>query len=104
MSRRKTQKPYAAMTAEELARATRGFDKPMPGRPGKPLTPAQKTLHRKARKAGRPKVGRGAATVAVSIERGLLKEADALARRRKVGRSQLFVAALRAELKRAKAG
>ncbi len=104
MSRRKTPKPYASMTTEELARATREFDRPMPGPPDKPPTPARKAPRRKARKTGRPKVGRGAATVAVSIERGLLKEADALARRRNVGRSQLFVAALRAELERAKAG
>ena len=53
---------------------------------------------------GRPKKGAGSAVVGVSIERGLLKRADALAKRRGIGRSQLFVDALQAELSRAKAG
>ena len=40
----------------------------------------------------------------ISIERGLLKQADALAKRRKVGRSQLFTEGLQAVLSRAKVG
>jgi hypothetical protein len=106
MSKRRTHKPYASMTSEELAEATREFDRPMPGLPGKPLTAAQRRIHQEAKKRGRgrPTVGAGAATVAISIERELLKKADALAKRRKVRRSELFAAAIQAELQRAKAG
>lgn len=94
-------KKWSELNAAELAAATREYDQEMPGLPGKPLTAAQKALHRKAKKMGRPRKGAGSAVVGVSIERGLLKQADALARRRKVGRSQLFVQALQAELARA---
>ena len=38
--------------------------------------------------------GAGSEVVAVSVERGLLKQADALAKRRKLGRSALFAEAL----------
>ena len=104
MSKRKTHKPYAAMTTEELAEATREFDRPMPGLPGKPLTMAQKAQHQEAKKRGRgrPAVGAGAATVAISIERGLLERADALAKRRKINRSQLVSQAIEAELTRSR--
>jgi hypothetical protein len=97
-------KNWSELTADELAEATREYDREMPGLPGKPLTAAQKARHRRAKKMGRPKKGAGAAIVGISVERGLLKEADALAKRRKIGRSQLFVAALQAELTRSKAG
>ena len=97
-------KKWSELTTAELAEATTEYDREMPGLPGKPLTPAQKALHRKAKKVGRPKKGAGSAVVGVSVERGLLKRADALAKRRGIGRSQLFVDALQAELSRAKAG
>lgn len=94
-------KKWSELTAAELAEATKGYDRPMPGLPGKPLTPAQKALHRKAKKMGRPRKGAGSAVIGISVERGLLKRADALAKRRKIGRSELFVSALQAELARA---
>jgi metal-responsive CopG/Arc/MetJ family transcriptional regulator len=49
---------------------------------------------------GRPPVGQGADRVLVSIECGLLQQADSLAKRRKVNRSQLIADALRRELSR----
>ena len=100
----RTHKPYSEMNTLELAEATREYDQDMPGLPGRPLTPAQKKKHRDAAKAaaakkmGRPVKGEGATTVAVSIERGLLKRADALGKRRKLGRSALFTQALQALL------
>ena len=97
-------KPYDRMTTAELREATKEFDREDVGVPGKPLTPAQRAMYQKAKKMGRPRKGAGSAVVGISIEKGLLKAADALAKRRKVGRSELFVAALQAELSRAKAG
>ena len=96
------------MTTAELREATREFDREMPVAPGKALTAAQKRMHRDAAKAaakrrvGRPLKGQGSEVVAVSVERGLLRQADAAAKRRKVGRSQLFTEALQTFL--AKAG
>ena len=99
-------KPYDQMTTNELAEATKRYDREELGLPGRPLTARDKALHLRARsrKSGRPKNGEGAAAVTVSIERGLLKQADALAKRRKVGRSRLFAEGLQSVLSRAKAG
>jgi hypothetical protein len=49
---------------------------------------------------GRPVKGEGAQTIAVRIERGLLKRADALGKRRKLGGSALFTQALEGLLAR----
>jgi hypothetical protein len=99
----KRRKPYDQMTTEELREATAEFDREHVGVPGRPLTPAQRRTHTRAAaqartKLGRPRKGEGAETVAVSVERGLLKRADAAAKRRKIGRSQLFTEALQALL------
>lgn len=101
---RKRHKPYEQMNTDELAEATREFDRPMPGLPGKPLTAAQKAMHRRAKKMGRPKVGQGVKVISLSVELGLLNRTDALAKRRQMSRAQLVSRALEAELSRAKAG
>lgn len=99
-----SKKKYSEMNAQELAEATREFDAEMPGVPGKPLTAAQKKMHRDAaaqarvKRIGRPVKGEGSEVVAASIERGLLKKAYAYGKAHKMGRSQLFAAALRALL------
>lgn len=101
---RKPHKPYDQMNTDELAEATREFDQPMPGLPGKPLTAAQKAMHRRAKKMGRPKVGQGVKVISFSVELGLLNRTDALAKRPQMSRAQLVSRALEAELLRAKAG
>src|SRR3954462_4109244 len=64
--------------------------------PTKPLTPAMRNQERRAKhKRGRPVVGEGAEKVLISVERGLLRHADAYARRHNKNRSELFADALR---------
>jgi hypothetical protein len=99
------QRHYEKMNAAELAAATAEYDKPWtgPGLPGKPLTAAQRAKHRRASahaKAGRPKIGAGAQIVPVSIERGLLKQADAFAQRHALKRSQMVAEGLRLVMRR----
>lgn len=53
------------------------------------------------RKSGRPMVGKGAKIVPVSIERGLLKEADSFAKRHKLKRSQMVAQGLRLVMQKA---
>jgi hypothetical protein len=88
-------KRYSEMTAAQLRAATRQYDREFTGSglPGKPLTAADRALHRKAR--GRPTIGKGAKIVPVSIERALLTQADAFAHRHKLKRSQLVAQGLR---------
>jgi hypothetical protein len=84
-------KPYWEMTTKELEEATWQFDEPFVVRRSRPLTPTEKELWRAAkRKRGRPKIGRGFQRISVSMERGLLKQVTALAKKRRVSRSRLF--------------
>lgn len=90
---KQTPKKFTEMTTEELSKVTEVFDKEFT--PMRPLTPAERALHRKAGKMGRPPIGKGAAKLMISVERSLLKEADAFARRHNLKRSELIARGLR---------
>jgi hypothetical protein len=98
----KKRKAYDQMNAKELARATREYDRPWTGKglPGKPLTAADRATHRRSGLGGRPRVGEGAKIVPISIERGLLRQADAFAKRHRLSRSQLLAEGLRLAMRR----
>ncbi|MGH7193383.1 MAG: hypothetical protein ACREJM_07585 [Candidatus Saccharimonadales bacterium] len=60
----------------------------------RPLTACERDQWRRLkRQKGRPKVGQGHQRISVSIEKGLLKRATALAKKRKLSRSGLVAAA-----------
>jgi len=63
---------------------------------GQPLTAAQRRLHARARRRGRPRKGRGTKIVSLSIETELLRQAERVARARGLSRSELFSRGLRA--------
>jgi len=83
------------------------FDQYPNGIPSKPLRASDKALHRLARAkgravaAGRPRIGKGAKIVPISIERGLLEEADSFAKRHKLKRSQMVAQGLRLLMRKA---
>jgi hypothetical protein len=91
-----TQKAFAEMNAAELAEATREYDEDFAFLKGRPLTPQEKVLHAKARRRGRPRVGLGAEKIRVSVERSLLAQSDAFARKHKLSRSEMIARGLRA--------
>ncbi len=96
---RKPKKPYDEMTKDELRKATEVFDEPFVAfDQAKPLTFAQREMHRRARR-GRPRVGNGAEKIRISIERGLLKRADAFAQKANLRRSQLIAEGLELRLR-----
>jgi hypothetical protein len=80
------------------------YDRPSPagrdGLVGRPLRKADVALHRKAAAVGRPKIGQGAKIVPVSIERSLLREADAFAKTHRLKRSQMVAKGLRLLMQR----
>ena len=79
------------MTPAELAQATREFEKPFVFEKARPMTTAERAQERKLRRhRGRPKVGAGAKKVSISLEGGLLRKADALAKKEGVNRSELI--------------
>lgn len=110
-----SKKRYQDMTTEELRQATKEFDKEWtgPGLPGQPLSAGERAWWKRAqpqlrkavdarRKAamGRPKMGEGVKVIALSIEQGLLRKADELARRKKISRAALVAEGLETLLKR----
>ncbi|MGB7159327.1 MAG: hypothetical protein WBD40_14760 [Tepidisphaeraceae bacterium] len=79
--------------------------------PPRPVSAADTALHRRAAargartaraKIGRPTIGAGAKIVPVTIERGLLKEADAFAKQHQLKRSQMVAQGLRLVMEQAK--
>ena len=91
---------YRGMTAEQLAQATREYDAPnlhpKSIRVHPKIAAAERRIRAEIRKRGpgRPKVGQGAKRVLVSIEGGLLKEADKV-RGQKMSRSDMVALGLR---------
>lgn len=96
-------KPSSELTERELEAMSREFDKEFIADAFQPLTPAARRLWEQAkRKRGRPQVGAGSQPITVTVEKGLLREVDRLARQRKVTRAQLIAQGLRAVLLHAK--
>jgi hypothetical protein len=90
---------FMAMTPAERDKAVAEFDREFIMDTFKPLTPKmQARWERAKRKRGRPRVGRGARVISVSVERDLLARSDALARKLKVRRAALIARGLRAVL------
>ena len=92
-------KKYSEMNLEELREATKIFDKPLPDDFFVEPTPQERSRHDRVlakaraeakRLRGRPKLGRGARSVLITIDPKLLKSADAFAKKKKLSRSALF--------------
>jgi S-adenosylmethionine:diacylglycerol 3-amino-3-carboxypropyl transferase len=89
---------FLALSDEEKERQCREFDKEFIADTFKPLTPAQRALWERAKRRGRPTVGQGAKVISLSVERQLLKEADAWAKAQGISRAELVARGLRALL------
>src|SRR5277367_6449745 len=67
------------------------FDREIPLSETRPLNHKERKLWRAAKKKmGRPVVGQGAKTIAVTMERGLLRRVDRYARRHDLKRAQII--------------
>ncbi|MGH9365943.1 MAG: hypothetical protein ACRD1B_11885 [Thermoanaerobaculia bacterium] len=83
----------------ELAEATAPYDVEMAVERFSPLSAEAKARWNRARrKPGRPRRGKGARVISVSVEMGLLERSDALARRLGVSRASLIERGLKAVL------
>jgi hypothetical protein len=92
-------KRFQDMTTDELAAATAEFDREMIIDSSRPMSPKDRALWERARrKVGRPRRGKGAKVISVSIEQGLLDRTDALARKMGLPRAALIEKSLRAAL------
>ena len=89
---------FLALPDEEKERQWKEFDKEYIADTFKPLTPAQRAQWERAKRRGRPKVGAGAKVISLSVEMGLLKEADAAAKANGLSRAEVFARGLRSIL------
>jgi hypothetical protein len=91
------------MTSAELAAAAAAFEEEFAYEKSRPLDASQKRLWSKAKKKmGRPRIGKGAKVVSVSLEKGLLSQVDKLAKRLGVSRASLVSRGLAALVKEQK--
>jgi hypothetical protein len=94
-------KKYWEMTTAELAEATKEFDRPISAKRGRPLNETERAQERRFRaKLGRPKQGKGAKVISVTMERGLLLRTDAFAKRLGLNRAQLIAQSLEQAMRR----
>jgi predicted HicB family RNase H-like nuclease len=99
MSRNKPVKPYWEMTAEELANATKEFDKEFVADKARPLTAKMRRRWERARaKSSGAKDGTEETTIAVRLEKRLLARCTALAKRKRISRDALIARGLKALL------
>lgn len=67
---------------------------------GVPLNAKDRAKHRRAGlPVGRPRIGKGAKRINISMEKGLLKSADAFAQKKKITRARLITESVRAYLR-----
>lgn len=100
----KPKKLWTEMTTTELREATKDLRRTMLDKT-RPLNAAEQALWRKAKSTGYSDKERGTRQeqIKIRLERGLLKEADLLAKRQGLNRSELIAKALAAAIRR-KAG
>lgn len=92
-------KPYAKMTVNELEVATEEFDRELVADSfGEPTREAGRKWARARRRRGRPRQGRGAKVISVTVEQTLLARSDALAARLGITRARLVARGLKAVL------
>jgi hypothetical protein len=92
---KKARTKYWEMTAAQLADATREFDKPFAASKARPMNAAERERENRFRaKLGRPKLGKGARAISVTIEQGLLSRADAYAKHLGLSRAKLIARGL----------
>jgi hypothetical protein len=90
---------YAGMRTHELAEATQQYGREMAVDDFGPLTDAARSRWERARrKPGRPRRGKGAKVISVSVEKELLSRSDHLARDLGVTRAGLIERGLKAVL------
>ena len=97
--KRSATKAYKRMSAAQLARKTADLEREMVVDEFKPLSKGDRERWERARRRpGRPRRGRGVKVISVSVEKGLLSVADALAKSLGISRAGLIERGLKAVL------
>lgn len=95
-------KPFTQMSAAELAKATQEFDREFVADSfASPPADAKARWKRARRKRGRPRTGKGVRVISVSVEKSLLRQSDAFAKKQGVSRASLIAEGLKRVLAQA---
>jgi len=87
------------ISGADIVNAVAEFDEEFVADTFGPPSPRATMLWQRAKRArGRPKRGRGAKVISISVERSLLERSDSLARRMEVSRAELIARGLKAML------
>lgn len=82
---------FLALSDDEKERIWESYNDGVSFAETRPLSKTDRQRWEKAKKRmGRPKVGKGAKVISLSVEGGLLERADAYARKHSISRTQLF--------------
>jgi hypothetical protein len=96
MKKRKRPASFDRMTDAEKEAIYHACERIRP-EDGKPLSGKDRRLHQQAGlKVGRPRVGQGAMRINLSMEKGLLKAADTVARQKGITRARLIAESVKA--------
>lgn len=97
--KQKKQKPYWEMTTAELREATKEFDEEFVFEKSRPLTAVERELWEQVKAKGEPPAnGKAEQSIAVRIDKALLKRCTALAKKKRLSRDELIARGLRALL------
>ena len=98
--KRSTIERFIALPDSEKERIVRRIEAETPRQRvarSRPLNAKERAQWRRFKaKMGRPKIGKGVKTISLTVERGLLAEADAYAKRHGISRAKLVAMGLRA--------
>src|SRR5213079_2187333 len=92
-------KKYMRMNTQQLREATKAYDAENVNPRPVPVPPAEQALMKRfmrnakaeaRRSRGRPRLGKGARSVLITVDPKLLKRADTFAKRNRLSRSALF--------------
>jgi hypothetical protein len=94
---------FERMTDKQKSAFAAQYDREIPLSETRPLTAAERRLFKRImnRGRGRPRVGKGAARINITIEKDLLSRVNAFARKRKISRAQIIARGLELVMKKA---
>ncbi len=97
MKKSKAKRPAGKMTTSELAETTAAYGRVMAIDEFRPMDSQSRARWERAKKkVGRPRRGKGAKVISVSVEQDLLEASDRLAKELGVSRARLIERGLRA--------
>ena len=94
---------FERMTDARREAFAKQYDREIPLSQTRPLTVAERKLFKRIlnRGRGRPRIGKGAARINITIEKGLLGRVNAFSKRQKISRARMIAKGLELVMKKA---